>query len=168
MNKRLETALYTTRSPNDQEAHEELPSITTHDRNTKETTTETLTDTHSHMHACVQTHKWPRWNSPAGTGKWSNHFGKLLAVLSKDKYMRHSDPEISPVGANPVDVSVYVHQHTCTGESVAALPVQLWKQPKRPATVERTNCSSIMHRSTMECWGKSYCKMEKNEQNLTA
>ena len=64
--------------------------------------------------------------------------------------MRHSDPEISPVGADPVVVSVYVHQHTCTGESVAALPVQLWKQPQRPATVERTNCSSIMYRSTME------------------
>lgn len=55
MNKRLETALYTTRSPNDQEAHEELPSITTHDRNTKETTTETLRDTHSHMRACRHT-----------------------------------------------------------------------------------------------------------------
>lgn len=57
MNKRLETALYTTRSPNDQEAHEELLNIVTHDRNTKETATETLTDTHSHMrartHACV-------------------------------------------------------------------------------------------------------------------
>lgn len=43
------------------------------------------------------------------------------AVLSKDRYMQNSDPAISLVGINPIEVSVYVQQKARTRLFIAAL-----------------------------------------------
>lgn len=43
------------------------------------------------------------------------------AVLSKDRYMQNSDPAISLVGINPIEVSVYVQQKARTRPFIAAL-----------------------------------------------
>lgn len=140
-----------------------------------------LMNTHTYAYTHAHNHKWPRlkrlkyqmlarmcnnWDPSTlllRVEKWYNPFENYWQLYLKTELW----PSISPIGVNPIEVGVYVHQRTGTRLFIATLFIITpnWKWSTLTVSGRKNKLQYIYAMDYYRVM-KNHCKIEQNERNV--